>query len=82
MLFLKRFKDDFKPYILEDKRLHLAIGKGIVLEEIKNGTILIGNCTHKAKGKGLFVSGCPPVPTRIYKSIIGKEPDVNEPEID
>ncbi|MBN1796964.1 MAG: DUF362 domain-containing protein [Spirochaetales bacterium] len=82
MLFLKRFKDDFKPYVLEDKKLHLAIGKGIVLEEIKKGTILIGNCTHKAKEKGLFVSGCPPVPTRIYKAVVGKEPDVNEPEID
>jgi uncharacterized protein (DUF362 family) len=82
MLFLKRFKDSFKPYILEDKKLHLGIGKGIILEEIKNGTILIGNCTHKVKEKGIFVSGCPPVPTRIYKSVIGKEPDVNEPEID
>ncbi len=82
MLFLKRFKDDFKQYVLEDKKLHLAIGKGIVLEEIKKGTILIGNCTHKAKEKGLFIPGCPPVPTRIYKNVIGKEPDVNEPEID
>jgi uncharacterized protein (DUF362 family) len=82
MLFLKRFKDDFKQYVLEDKKLHLAIGKGLVLEEIKEGTILIGNCTHRVKEKGLFISGCPPVPTRIYKTVIGREPDVNEPEID
>ncbi len=80
MFFLKRFKTDMSQYLLDDTKLHLAIGKGVREDDIKNGTILIGNCTQNAKKKGIFIPGCPPVPTRIYKAIIGKEPDENEPE--
>ena len=51
-------------------------------EDIKDGTILVGNCTVKIKDKGIFVKGCPPVPTRIFEAITGDEPEVNEPELD
>lgn len=80
MFFLKRFKKDMNQYLLDDTKLHLAIGKGVTEDDIKNGTILIGNCMQNVKKKGIFIPGCPPVPTRIYKAIIGKEPDENEPE--
>ncbi|MBN2547208.1 MAG: DUF362 domain-containing protein [Spirochaetes bacterium] len=82
MLFLKRFKDDMSQYLLDDGLLHLAIGKGVTKDDIKEGTVLIGNCTKLAKDFGIYVPGCPPVPTRIYKAITGREPDKNEPEIE
>ena len=69
-------------YLKDDKKLHLAIGKGLSENDIKDATILIGNCTRNSSKKGIFIPGCPPVPTRIYKAIIGKEPDENEPEIE
>ena len=80
MLFLKRFRDDMSQYFLDDGKFHIGIGKGLE-EKIKKGTVLIGNCTKKIKDCGLFIPGCPPVPTRIYKAITGKEPEENEPEI-
>jgi len=82
MLFLKRFKDELEPFQQDDGKLHLAIGRGITEEEIKQGTILIGNCSRHAADKGIFVPGCPPVPTRIYEAVTGEEPDNNEPELD
>ncbi len=79
MLFLKRFKDDMSPYLLDDGNFHIAIGKGV--DNAKEGTVYIGNCTRKSKGENIFVPGCPPVPTRIYEAITGSEPEENEPEV-
>jgi uncharacterized protein (DUF362 family) len=79
LLFLKRFADELGDYVLPDGKLHLAIGKDI--HDFPEGTILIGNCTHKHKDRGVFVSGCPPVASRIYKAITGVEPGTNEPEV-
>ena len=79
MLFLRRFKDDMTPYILPDGLFHIAIGKGV--EDAPEGTVFVGNCTRFMKEKGTFIKGCPPVPTRIYESIVGREPDENEPEV-
>ncbi|MBN2531423.1 MAG: DUF362 domain-containing protein [Spirochaetales bacterium] len=81
MLFLKRFKDDMSQYLLDDGMFHIGIGKGLD-GKIKKGTVLIGNCTKAMKEFGLYIPGCPPVPTRIYKAITGKEPLENEPEVD
>ena len=81
MFFLKRFKSDMSQYLSEDKKIRLAIGKGLSEKDIKDTTILIGNCTRNFSKNGIFIPGCPPVPTRIYKAIAGKEPDENEPEI-
>jgi uncharacterized protein (DUF362 family) len=82
MFFLKRFKTDMRQYLTDDAKLQLAIGKGLSEDEINDGAILIGNCTKNIIKKGIFVPGCPPVPTRIYKAITGKEPDENEPNIE
>jgi len=81
MFFLKRFKTDMSQYLQDDGKLHLAIGKGITCDNIKKGTILIGNCARKAKEAGVFVPGCPPVATQIYKAITGSDPEENEPDI-
>ncbi len=81
MFFLKRFKTDMSQYLQDDGKLHLAIGKGITCDNVKKGSILIGNCTRKAKEAGIFVPGCPPVATQIYKGITGHDPDENEPDV-
>lgn len=80
MLFLKRFKDEVGPYLLDDGKFHIAIGKGV--ENAREGTIFVGNCTRKNKDNGIYIPGCPPVPTRIYEAIVGREPDENEPEVE
>ena len=80
MLFLRRFNEDMSQYLLDDCKFHIGIGRGLD-GKIKKGTVLIGNCTKRLKNLGLFIPGCPPVPTRIYKAITGKEPSKNEPEI-
>jgi len=79
MLFLKRFKDDIGPYLLDDGKFHIAIGKGVT--NPKEGTVFVGNCTRMHKDKGIYIPGCPPVPTRIYEAVMGREPDENEPEV-
>jgi uncharacterized protein (DUF362 family) len=79
MLFLKRFKTDMSQYVLDDNFFHLAIGKGVTGDKIKKGTILIGNCTKNSKECGIFVPGCPPVASQIYKAITGNDPEENEP---
>ena len=80
MLFLKRFHSEMEQYVLDDGKFHIAIGKGI--DKAMKGTVFVGNCTRHMKEHGVFVKGCPPVPTRIYETIVGCEPDVNEPEVD
>jgi uncharacterized protein (DUF362 family) len=80
MLFLRRFKDDMSQYLHEDGKFHIAIGKG--LNNAPTGTVFVGNCTRNMKDKGIFVKGCPPVPTRIYEAIVGCEPEENEPEVE
>lgn len=79
MLFLRRFKDDMTQYVLHDGKFHIAIGKGV--DDAIDGTVFVGNCTRFMKDKGVVVLGCPPVPTRIYEAITGREPDENEPEV-
>jgi uncharacterized protein (DUF362 family) len=79
MLFLRRFKDDMSQYYLEDGMFHIGIGKGI--KNAKQGTIFVGNCARRKNGEGIWVSGCPPVPTTIYEAITGRQPDENEPEV-
>jgi uncharacterized protein (DUF362 family) len=80
MLFLRRFKDDMTPYVLHDGKFHIAICKGV--SDAIEGTVFVGNCTRFMKDKGVVVKGCPPVPTRIYEAITGREPEENEPEVE
>lgn len=79
MLFLRRFKDDMTPYLLDDGKFHIGIGKGI--KNPKPGTVFVGNCARCKKDGVIWISGCPPVPTSIYEAITGRQPDENEPEV-
>ncbi|MGA1867742.1 MAG: DUF362 domain-containing protein [bacterium] len=65
LLFLKSFSDQLESLTLKDGKIHCAIGKNH--EDLPQGTILIGNCTAKYKERGIFISGCPPVSSRILK---------------
>ncbi|MBL8029605.1 MAG: DUF362 domain-containing protein [Fibrobacteres bacterium] len=78
LLFLKRFAAELGDYVLPDGKLHVALGKDIP-DGAPAGTIYIGNCTKRDSGSGLFISGCPPVASRIFTSITGSEPESNEP---
>ncbi len=78
LLFLKRFASELGDYALVDGKLHVGIGKD--LGDVPEGTILIGNCTSEQKKKGNRVKGCPPVASKIYKAITGREPEKNEPD--
>ncbi len=73
MLFLQRFSEEIKEYRLEDGKVHIVLGKDV--EDVPKGTVVIGNCAAKHKGRVPFVKGCPPVASRIYKAVTGKEPD-------
>jgi hypothetical protein len=81
MFFLKRFKTDMGQYLDDDGILRIAIGKKVEESFITDKTILVGNCARSKSGKGVFVAGCPPVPTRIYQKVTGDEPEENEPEL-
>jgi hypothetical protein len=80
MLFLRRFKHDMDPYLKDDGKFHIAIGKGV--DGARDGTVYVGSCTKKFSKNGVYIKGCPPVPTRIYEAITGSEPDENEPEVE
>jgi uncharacterized protein (DUF362 family) len=52
---------------LRDGKVHVGIGKH--LNRVPEGTLLIGNCAAKMKGKGIFIQGCPPVASEIWKTL-------------
>jgi uncharacterized protein (DUF362 family) len=70
-VLLHRYQDELKAHRLGDDKIHLGIGKH--LSNVPNGTILIGNCTHQMKKRGIFVRGCPPVSSEVMRSLQSKE---------
>jgi hypothetical protein len=78
LLFLKRFGAELGDYLLPDGKLHVALGKDVP-DGAPAGTIYIGNCAKRNNSNGSFVSGCPPVASRIYSVVTGDEPESNEP---
>ncbi len=67
LLFLQRFGDSLADYIPKGEVLKVAIGKGH--EELPEGTLCIGQCTVKQREGGVFVPGCPPVGSQIFKTL-------------
>ena len=67
LLFLQRFGDSLADYIPKDETLKVAIGKGH--DELPEGTLCIGQCTVKQREAGVFVPGCPPVGSQIFKTL-------------
>jgi uncharacterized protein (DUF362 family) len=67
LLFLKKYGDVLPEYIPAGDRLRAAIGKGHV--ELPEGTLCIGQCTVRQRDSGVFVPGCPPVGSQIFKTL-------------
>ncbi|NWG02597.1 MAG: DUF362 domain-containing protein [Syntrophaceae bacterium] len=67
LVFLQDHYSKLMDYRLSDKKIHIGIGKKI--KTCPEGTILIGNCTSKMKGKGIFIQGCPPVASQIMNTL-------------
>jgi len=67
LLFLRRFGESLADYIPANERLRVAIGKGH--EHLPDGTLCIGQCTLRQKDKGIFVPGCPPVGSQIFRTL-------------
>ena len=73
LLFLKRYSDKIFDYFPKGQEINIAIGKGH--QDLPEGTLCIGNCTIKHKGKGIFVRGCPPVGSEILQAVTGEITD-------
>jgi len=67
LLFLKKYGDVLPEYNPAGDRLRVAIGKGH--DELPEGTLCIGQCTVRQRDGGIFVPGCPPVGSQIYKQL-------------
>ena len=63
LMFLRRYGKQLREKASDNEDITVAIGKGH--EELPEGTLCVGNCTAKHKNCGIFVSGCPPVPSEI-----------------
>jgi uncharacterized protein (DUF362 family) len=69
LIFLNEYHSRLTDYHLPDRKIHIGIGKN--LNNCPKGTLLIGNCTSKMKRRGIFVQGCPPVASHIWKTLSG-----------
>jgi uncharacterized protein (DUF362 family) len=67
LVFLQDYHSQLTDYRLQDGKVHIGIGKH--LNDCPEGTILLGNCTSKMKGKGIFVQGCPPVSSETFSRV-------------
>jgi uncharacterized protein (DUF362 family) len=67
MIFLQKQRHLLDNYRLKDNKFHVGIGK--YLQEIPEGTVLLGNCTQKFKERGVFIQGCPPISSQILETL-------------
>ena len=67
LVFLQDYHSSLTDYRLEDGSTHIGMGRN--LNVCPRGTILIGNCTSRMKGKGVFIQGCPPVGSQIVNRL-------------
>lgn len=68
LLFLRHYRKILFDYFPAPVRI--AIGRGH--QQIKEGTLCIGNCTAALRKDGIFIPGCPPVSSQIIQAISGK----------
>ncbi len=68
LIFLKKYRPHLRDFYLADGKFHMALGKR--LKKLPDGSIIIGNCAFRHRNKGIFVKGCPPVASQIYKILI------------
>ena len=67
LVFLQDYYSKLTDYRLPDKKIHIGIGKK--MKTCPEGTILIGNCMSRMKGKGIFIQGCPPIASQIMNTL-------------
>jgi uncharacterized protein (DUF362 family) len=77
LVFLQKYQSKLSPFYLEDGKVHIAIGKHV--KDCPEGTLFIGNCTLKHRGRGLFVQGCPPVASTIMKKLSTQKEATKKP---
>ncbi|MCX8116955.1 MAG: DUF362 domain-containing protein [Desulfobacterota bacterium] len=70
IVFLQKYHPELNPYRLEDRKVHIGIGKK--LDRCPKGALFIGNCTSRRKKEGLFIQGCPPVASHIARRLFGE----------
>ncbi|MDO9351351.1 MAG: DUF362 domain-containing protein [Deltaproteobacteria bacterium] len=67
LVFLQNYHSALDDHRLQDRKIHIGIGKHI--SRCPKGTILIGNCASKMKSEGIFVQGCPPIGSQILRTL-------------
>jgi len=63
LMFLKRYGNELFDYLGPEQPVYVGIGKGH--EEVRPGTLCLGNCMIAHRQSGPFVPGCPPVASAI-----------------
>jgi len=73
VMLLERYHSQLLDYAGPGRKFHIALGKA--LTDIPPRCVLIGNCAAAKKSQGLFIKGCPPVPSDILEAIkkLGKK---------
>ena len=72
LLFLKRYGPQLFEYFPRGTAVTVAIGKGIA--QVPPGALCIGNCTRQHRERGIYVKGCPPVGSSIFRAVSGENP--------
>ncbi len=67
LVFLQNYHSALDDHRLQDRKIHIGIGKHI--RGCPKGTILIGDCASRMKNEGVFVQGCPPVSSQILRTL-------------
>lgn len=66
MAFLRTYGKNYAG----DKSIQIAMGKNLdPIKMFKERCILLGNCTAKLREMGVFLEGCPPIPSDIMRAI-------------
>lgn len=66
MAFLRTYGKNYAG----ENPIQIAMGKNLDPVKIcKERCILLGNCTAKLKNMGIFLEGCPPIPSDILRAI-------------
>jgi len=69
LLFLRRYGEQLFDYFPQGRPVTVAIGKGV--SEVPAGALCVGNCTRQHRDRGVYVKGCPPVGSSIFRAISG-----------
>ena len=67
LVFLKTYLPRLRLAQLPDGTLTVKAGKGTGPGREKE--ICLGNCTRAARGDGIFIGGCPPVASHIFRTL-------------